>query len=103
MASADYEYEDGDRGWVLTCGVEATVVGYVPARTNCRNEDASPAEGGYLEDVTFTVTGFKLEVGSHVHEVALTPLLAEALALEVKKAYDADDLMQAEVYALFED
>lgn len=97
MATAEWTFEDDDKGWVVKVEVEATVVPYVPATRE------TPPEGGYLEDEEFRVVGFSLEVGNHIHDVKLTPLLAQALALEAKKAYDADRDLRDEVYRLFEE
>lgn len=104
MADADYTYDDDDRGWRLECTVEATVVPYVPARTNCRNDDAAPAEGGYLEDVKFTVQEFFLTVGGHEYDMSmsLTDTLRESLSKVVQDAYDKDSSMQDELWGKFE-
>lgn len=99
MASVNWKYEDEDKGWVVEVEVTATVV---PFRGATRDE---PADGGYLEDETFKVVGFKLEVGNHIYDMgsSLTPALAEALEVEVRKGYESDPDMQGAVYRLFED
>lgn len=52
----NYELPSGQE-----CYVEADIEPLVPAHINCLPEDAYPAEGGYAEVTSITVTGEALE------------------------------------------
>lgn len=90
-----YTYEDDDRGWKVECEVEATVVPFHRATMD------EPPDGGYVEDVTFLVSEFKLEIGGQMFDMPLTAALQEVLSVQVKKAYDDSSSMQDEIADLF--
>lgn len=102
MASVFYTQEYEDKGWTVECDVSATVVPYVPARTNCRNDDAAPTEGGYLEDVTFKVVAFWVDVCGVPVGVELSDVVREMLEVKLKEDYDKTPGMQEAIWSMFE-
>lgn len=95
MATGYYTYENADKGFTIACMVEGTVVPFIPPTRD------QPADGGYLEDVTFTVTDFSIVIGDEHFDMALalTDDLRSALAAVALIAYETDIDAKNDVYA----
>lgn len=99
---ASFVWVDEDRERTIVLEIEATVVRYVPARTNCRNDDVMPPEGGYLEDETFTVSRFTLCFGQgKTFDVDLDTDARRIVAEDFHRCYDGDEVLRREVYERF--
>ena len=63
--------------------VTGSVSEYVPARTNCSNDDACPAEGGEIEDFRiYAEDGTEMEDADGKIQEALTDSIMEAVSEE---------------------
>jgi hypothetical protein len=93
--SIDFTYTLEDQGFVVDLSISATVVSYVRAT---RDE---PADGGYLEDETFRVTGLGIKIKEDVFNLAPGQQMKIAVAKLFEEEYHKDEELQGKIHRLF--